>query len=79
MPCICYGATSGKEDYDKFIESEDGKRVLDHITKAASIIMSHKIDLEVIDMNAIEFRQIFVKLFLHLMVGCDEKINPIRF
>ena len=27
MPCICYGATSGKEDYDGFLASEKGKKI----------------------------------------------------
>ena len=72
MPCICYGATTGKEDYDSFIASEKGKKAMEHITKAASIIMSHKIPIEVVDMSVIEFRQIFVKCFLHMMIGCDE-------
>lgn len=76
MPCICYGATSGKEDYDRFIQSDKGKEVMQNLIKASSIIMSHKIDVEVIDMNHIEFRQMFVKCFLHMMVGCDENHNP---
>jgi len=72
MPCICYGATSGKEDYDDFLASDKGKEAMEHIRKAASIIMSHEMSREVIDMSIIEFRQMFVKCFLHMMVGCDE-------
>ena len=45
MPCICYGATSGKEDYDKFLISEKGTAAMEHIVKAASIIMSHQKNL----------------------------------
>lgn len=75
MPCICYGAKSGKEEYDDFISSDKGKEALEYIIKAASIIMSHNIDREC-DMNHIEFRQMFVKCFLHMMVGCDEKEMP---
>lgn len=76
MPCICYGAMSGQEDYDRFIKSTKGQEVMDHIVKAASIIMSHQLDREVEDMNIIEFRQMFVKCFLHMMVGCDEQGKP---
>lgn len=72
MPCICYGAKSGKEEYDQFIESEKGQETMKHLIKAASLIMSHKIDIEC-DMNNIEFRQMWVKCFFHMMVGCDEQ------
>lgn len=71
MPCICYGAISGKEEYDNFLASDKGKEVMEHIIKAASIIMAHNISVEC-DLNNIEFRQMFVKFFLHMMVGCDE-------
>ena len=75
MPCICYGAISGDEEFDTFLKSEKGQQVMEHITKAASIIMSHKISLEC-DLNNIEFRQMFVKCFLHMMIGCDENHKP---
>jgi|HubBroStandDraft_2_1064218.scaffolds.fasta_scaffold1216496_2 hypothetical protein len=75
MPCICYGAVSGKEEYDNFLVSEKGKKTMDHLTKAASLIMSHNINVEC-DLNNIEFRQMFVKCFLHIMVGCDEEGKP---
>ncbi len=71
MPCICYGAISGKEEYDNFLASDKGKQVMEHMTKASSIIMAHNIHVEC-DLNNIEFRQMFVKCFLHMMVGCDE-------
>lgn len=73
MPCICYGATSGKEEYDKFIESPKGREVIESLIKASSIIMSHELDREVIDTSTMEFRQMFVKCFLHMMIGCDEE------
>lgn len=74
MPCICYGAMSGKDAYDEFISSEKGKECLDYIVKAASIIMAHELPLEAIHrVSQIEFRQMFVKCFLHMMVGCDEQ------
>jgi hypothetical protein len=75
MPCICYGAISGKEEYDNFISSEKGKETMENLTKAASLIMSHKINKEC-DLNNIEFRQMFVKCFMHMMVGCDEQGKP---
>lgn len=73
MPCICYGATSGKEDYDKFLASDKGKEAMEHIIKAASIIMSHQQNLEVEDWSVFDFRKMFVKCFSHMMMGCDEK------
>ncbi len=76
MPCICYGATSGKEDYDRFIASEQGQFVMNNLRLVADVIKSHKIDLEVEDMNDIEFRQMFVKCFLHMLIGCDEQGLP---
>jgi len=77
MPCICYGAMSGQDAYDEFIKSEKGKEVLDHIIKAASIIMSHQLPREAIhNICDIEFRQMFVMCFLHMMVGCDEEMKP---
>lgn len=76
MPCICYGAISGKEEYDEFLSSEKGKETMSHIKKAASIIMAHRLSDEVIDISTIEFRQMFVKCFLHIMVGCDENGHP---
>ncbi|GEM_PF-2833909 len=76
MPCICYGAITGKEDYDKFLESTEGKLVMKNLRDTAACIKSHAIDVEVIDMNDIEFRQMFVKAFLHMLVGCDENGLP---
>ncbi len=43
MPCICYGAKSGKEECDEFMDSEKGQEMMQHLIKAASIIMSHNI------------------------------------
>lgn len=77
MPCICYGAVSGKEEYDDFINSEKGQQTMGHIIKAASLIMSHNISDEAMhNINNIEFRQMFVKCFLHMMIGCDEEGHP---
>jgi hypothetical protein len=74
MPCICYGAMSGQDEYDEFIKSEKGQQTVEHIIKAASLIMSHNISQEVIqNINNFEFRQMFVKCFLHMMVGGDEE------
>jgi hypothetical protein len=77
MPCICYGSLSGKDCYDEFLASDKGREALGHIIKAASIIMSHKLPDEGIhNVSDIEFRQMFVKCFLHMMVGCDEEGKP---
>lgn len=76
MPCICYGAISGKEEYDEFLASPQGKEVMENIINAASIIKSHSMPMEVIDISIVEFRQMFVKCFMHLMVGCDEEGKP---
>lgn len=77
MPCICYGAMSGKDEYDEFIRSEKGIKAMEHIVTAASLIVSHNISDEAMhNIDVFEFRRMFVKLFLHLMVGCDEEGNP---
>ena len=77
MPCICYGAMSGQDAYDEFIQSDKGKEALGYIIKASSIIMAHNLPLEAIhNVNHIEFRQMFVKCFLHMMIGCDEEGKP---
>lgn len=77
MPCICYGAMSGKDAYDEFIRSEKGKETWDHLLKAAAIIMSHHLPDEAIhNVNNISFRTMFATAFLHMMVGCDEKSHP---
>lgn len=68
MPC--------NEAYDDFIKSPKGLEVMDHIIKASSKIMSHNLPEEVIDINIFEFRQMFVKCFLHMMIGCDEQGKP---
>lgn len=77
MPCICYGAMSGKDAYDEFIRSEKGKETMEYLTKAAAILRKHRLPLETIHRcNDIEFRQMFVKAFLHMLVGCDEEGKP---
>lgn len=77
MPCICYGAMSGEDAYDEFLKSESGKEAMGYIIKAASIIMCHNLPAEAIQYcSPIEFRQMFVKCFLHLMIGCDEESKP---
>ncbi len=75
MPCICYGAISGDEEFDSFLQSDAGKQVMEHLSIASMIIKSHKISFEC-DMNTIEFRQMFVKCLLHMLVGCDELGRP---
>lgn len=71
MPCICYGAKSDKHEVDEFMDSDKGKMMMEHLIIAASIIMAHKIDLEC-DMNNMQFREIFVSCFKHMLLGCDE-------
>ncbi len=75
MPCICDGAITGLEEIDTFLLSDKGREVMEHLSKAASLIESHRISREC-DLNDIEFRQVFVKYFLHILVGCDEVDRP---
>jgi hypothetical protein len=75
MPCLCYGSISGDEELDAFVNSEKGQHVMQNLTHAASLIKEHNISIEC-DLNQIEFRQMFVKCFLHLLVGCDEQGRP---
>lgn len=72
MPCICYGAISGEEEMDRFLESKNGKDVMEHLTNAALIIKTHKISTQC-NLRDSEFRQMFVKAFLHMLIGCDEQ------
>jgi hypothetical protein len=73
MPCICYGAISGKEEYDRFLKSEKGQETLDHLKKASILINSFNVHEECF---TIEFRQMFVKCLLHMLTGCDENMKP---
>lgn len=73
MPCICYGAVSGDEEYDKFIKSEMGQEVMRNLKNAAALIKSADIHEECMPM---EFRQMFVKALLHMLIGCDEQGRP---
>lgn len=75
MPCICYGAISGDEEFDTFLKSDKGKEVMELLTQASTIIKSHKISEEC-NFSDIEFRQMFVKCLLHMLVGCDEEGKP---
>ena len=75
MPCICYGAVSGDEEFDTFLKSEKGQEVMNCLTQARDNIKSHRI-CEECSLNQIEFRQMFVKCFLHMLVGCDEILKP---
>jgi hypothetical protein len=68
---------SGQDEYDEFLKSEEGKQVMFHITSAAALIKSHRISEEAKhNINNIEFRQMFVKCLLHMLVGCDENQRP---
>lgn len=75
MPCICYGAISGDEEFDTFLKSQKGKDVMDHLSRASLIIKSHKISIEC-GLHDVEFRQMFFKAFMHMLVGCDESGMP---
>jgi hypothetical protein len=69
MPCLCYGAVSGKEEFDKWISSASGKRALDYLKMAAREVLSHKIDSECFDE---EYKKAWIKAFDHMLNGCDE-------
>lgn len=71
MPCICYGDIIGDELFDSFLRSEAGQQVMDDLTHAAIIIIKHRIPAEC-KLNKIEFSKMFVKAFLHMLIGCDE-------
>lgn len=75
MPCICYGAISGYEEFDTFLKSNKGKEVMELLTQASTIIKSHRISIEG-DLSDMQFRQMFVKCLLHMLIGCDEEWKP---
>ena len=77
MPCICYGAMSGEDAYDHFLKSDAGQTAMNNLKMAAILIKKYDLPLEAIHRtNDIEFRHIFVKAFMHMLIGCDEKGNP---
>ena len=76
MPCICYGAVSGTEAFDEFLGSHEGIAVMDNLECAANLIKRHKLPSECATPH-VEFRMMFVKAFLHKLVGCDEKGLPV--
>lgn len=76
MPCICYGAVSGYEAFDEYLNSNEGKLTMLAIEGLADRIKRHKLPSECMPYQEIEFRQMFVKAFLHMLVGCDEKGYP---
>lgn len=73
MPCICYGAISGQEEYDDFLTSDEGKQLLSDMKEIANRIKKVPIHEECFP---IEFRQMWVKCLLHMLVGCDEHGRP---
>lgn len=76
MPCFCYGAVTGEEAFDEFIKTQEGRQTLQAIQTAVQLIKEAKIPSECMPHQIIEFRQMFVKGFLHMLVGCDEKGKP---
>ena len=77
MPCICWGAISGEEEFDDFLKSEMGHIVMESLKMTAQLIKDHKFSTEcTYDYQHMEFRQMFVKAFLHMLVGCDEEAKP---
>lgn len=70
MPCICYGAVSGREEFDNFIKSEEGKKTLELLKESAGKIKSFDLHPECF---AREFHEVWIKCFVHLLEGCSEK------
>lgn len=67
-----------EEKYNKFIKSEEGHEIIKYLTKASDKIISNSLPCQSSDFtNCLEFRQMFVKCFLHMMIGCDEYGHPI--
>jgi hypothetical protein len=68
-------AVSGDEEFDVFLKGKNGQAVMECLENAAKIIKAHRISDEC-DMSDIDFRQMFVKAFLHMLIGCDENFKP---
>jgi len=76
MPCFCYGAVTGQEAFDDFVKTENGKKTLQAIETVVVLIKTADLPSECMPYQIIEFRQMFVKGFMHMLVGCDEKGRP---
>jgi len=73
MPCICWGALSGEQAYDAFLNTREGQDVMKHLKAAAFIIKNTDISYEC---KTVEFKKLFVTALHHMLVGCDEGGKP---
>jgi hypothetical protein len=69
MPCICYGCVSGKEEFDKFLKSDEGQEVFSDLQRISSYLKNIKLHPECIDS---EFYKVWSDCFSHMMNGCPE-------
>lgn len=76
MPCICHGAVSGDEAFDDYLKSNEGKVTMMMLEGIAMRIRNAGLPVECLPYQHIEFRNMFVKALLHMLVGCDEEGKP---
>lgn len=74
MPCICHGAVTGKEEFDKFIQSPQGVKALEMLRESAKLINVYPLALECYKEN---FQLVFFEAFYHMLNGCEES-NRLR-
>lgn len=71
MPCICHGAISGKEEFDKakIKHAEKWEKALYHLKEAAHAIHTISVSAEVYPE---EWYAAWSDAFSHLLEGCPE-------
>ena len=70
MPCICYGAVLGKEEFDRHLETPAGQEVLIMLRIVANKIKDNfEVDPEC---YIREFRKVWIEAFEHMLLDCPE-------
>jgi hypothetical protein len=70
MPCICYGAITGKEQFDEHLKSDEGKATLLALEEVSNRIKKVRIHQECMSH---EWHAIWVEALMHYLCGCPEK------
>lgn len=72
MPCICYGAVSGKEEFDRIKQTDPDRwnKIHKNLTEAALLVNQTRIHEECFRHA---WQKIWLECFEHLLLGCPEK------
>jgi len=78
MPCLCYGAISGKEEIDRIKKDDPArwKEIRFALKNAAALIKYVKIDQECYEKD---WMQAWEVAFNHMLHGCTEKEEGSKF